>query len=104
MAKYEPKAPTGLLIGILIPIIAAIPPWTGRYCYINFSGNCIQVDAFELFFWAPFFTTLALWLIGRALSNRGQNGLLMSTKITIPLTLIYGVLTHCVFLVALGSI
>jgi len=47
---------------------------------------------------------VALWLIGRALSDRGQNGLLMSTKITIPLTLIYGVLTHCMFLVALGSI
>ncbi len=104
MAKYEPKTPPGFLIGLMIPIIAAIPPWTGRYCYINFSGNCIQVDAFELFFWAPFFTSLALLLIGLTLSKHGRNGLLMSTKITIPLTLIYGVLTHSMFLVALGSI
>ena len=104
MAKYEPTIPPGFLIGIMIPIIAAIPPWTGRYCYISFSGDCIEVDAFELFFWAPFFTSLALLLIGRPLSKQGRNGLLMSTKITVPLSLIYAVLTHFLFLVALGSI
>ena len=104
MAKYEPKTPTGLLIGILIPIIAAIPPWTGRYCYINFSGNCIQVNAYELFFWAPFFTSLALLLIGRVLSKKGHSGLLTSTKITLPTSLVYAVLAHVMFLIALGSI
>ena len=49
MAKYEPKTPIGLLIGMLIPIIAAIPPWTGRYCYINFTGyrdNFITIESF----------------------------------------------------------
>ena len=104
MENYEPKIPLGFLIGIAVPIIAAIPPWTGRYCYLTFSGDCIQVDAFELFFWAPFFTSLALLLIGRPLSARGRNGLLMSTKITLPLCLVYALVTHFMFLVALGSI
>ncbi|MBB79756.1 MAG: hypothetical protein CMN02_01930 [Roseibacillus sp.] len=104
MANYEPKTPGGFLIGILIPAIVAIPPWTGRYCYINFSGNCIKVDAFALFFWAPLCAAVAIWLIGHGLSIRGHNGLLKSTKITIPLTLVYGVLTHWLFLVGLGSI
>ena len=102
--NYEPKIPLGFLIGIVVPIIAAIPPWTGRYCYLNFSGDCIQVDAFALFYWAPFFTSLALLLIGRPLSARGRNGLLMSTKITLPLCLVYALVTHFMFLVALGSI
>ena len=104
MAKNHPAKTPGFLIGMVIPVISAVPPWTGRYCYINFHGDCIEVDAFALFFWAPFFTSLALLLIGLTLSDRGHNGLLMSTKITIPLTLIYGVLTHSMFLVALGSI
>ena len=102
--NYEPRIPPGFLIGMVVPIIAAIPPWTGRYCYINHGGDCIQVDAFELFFWAPFFTSLALLLIGRPLSKRGRNGLLMSTKVSVPLSLIYAVITHFMFLVALGSI
>ena len=104
MAEYGLKTPPGLLIGILIPIFAAIPPWTGRYCYINFSGNCIQVNAYELFFWAPFFTSLALLLIGRVLSKKGHSGLLTSTKITLPTSLVYAVLAHVMFLIALGSI
>ena len=106
MEKYEsePKISIGFLLGLVVPVIVAIPPWTGRYCYINHGGDCIEVDAFALFFWVPFFTSLALLLIGRPLSARGHKGLLMSTKITLPLCLVYAVLAHFLFLVALGSI
>ncbi len=104
MEKHELRKLAGFLVGIMAPIIAAIPPWTGRYCYINFDSDCIKVDAFELFFWAPFFTSLAVLLLGRAFSQKGRSGLLTITKITLPLSLVYAVLTHFLFLVALGSI